>query len=100
MKQKLEPRSKFKKAHISDGASEVVNKSDPVQAKKRGSTDTGSRGSRVAEPSSFVFPFFDTHRLRGDFQEKLGPRRSDHTQNTLQLINVYHNHMKENRMAE
>lgn len=38
----------------------------------------------------------DTHRLRRDFHRELGPWGSDEHHYKLQLINVYHTHMKEN----
>lgn len=39
----------------------------------------------------------DTHRLWRDFHQKLRPWRSDEHHYKLQLINVYHSHIKENR---
>lgn len=51
------------------------------------------RGSE-AEPGRIVL---DTHRLWRDFHQKLRPWGSDEHHYKLQLINVYHSYIKENR---
>lgn len=55
---------------------------------------TQARGGSVTEPDGVVL---DTHRLRRDFHQELGPWGSNQHHYKLQLINVYHTHMKENR---
>lgn len=57
-------------------------------------TQTQAGGSSVTELGRMVL---DTHRLRRDFHQKLGFWGSDERHYKLQLINVYHTNMKENR---